>query len=138
MEPRNCPRCGKMFYYTRSPICPECEKKEEGIFNDLKEYLRENPKSNIAKITSDTNISPKIITKFLREGRLEITEGLQDFLTCQSCGKPINSGRFCSDCASKKSKNIQSAIGHAEKKREQEAASENKHEGPKMHYFKNK
>ncbi|MBR1738148.1 MAG: MerR family transcriptional regulator [Firmicutes bacterium] len=108
----NCPRCGKMFYPTGddSKICPDCVKEEEQVFETLKEYLRENPGKNMADITADTGISAKKVNKFLREGRLEVTEGMEGFLTCMKCGRSITTGKYCADCASKISKKLQTAV----------------------------
>ena len=108
----NCPRCGKMFYPVGkdAKICPECVKEEEQVFETLKEYLRENPGKNMADITADTGISAKKVNKFLREGRLEVTEGMEGFLTCMNCGKSITTGKYCNDCASKISKKLQTAV----------------------------
>lgn len=129
MEARNCPRCGRVFYYIKSPVCPECEKKEEEAFNVVREYLNENPKHTIAEITRDTKVSTKLINKFLREGRLEITEGLNGFLLCMNCNKPIMTGKYCNDCASKFSKKLESAYT----KKSPDSSDKG---GPKMHYFK--
>lgn len=130
MEIRNCPRCGKMFYYSRNPICSECEKEEEKIFQLVKDYLEEYPKSKISDIVRDTGISAKKINKFLRDGRLEVTEGLQDFLTCVNCGKSIRTGRYCDVCSNKLSDKVKSVYTPVQKTDEKESS------GPKMHHIK--
>ena len=43
MDVRNCKMCGHLFNYTNSPLCPQCNKKLEERFQDVKEYIRENP-----------------------------------------------------------------------------------------------
>lgn len=131
MEARNCPRCGKIFYYTKSPICPDCEKEEEKQFELVKDYLAENPKSKISEITENTGVSIKLINKFLRDGRLEVTEGISDMLKCLGCGKSIKTGRYCDKCANKVSKNLQSAINPRKT-----FGGNDKKGGPKMHHFK--
>lgn len=128
METKNCPKCGKLFTSIKDPLCPECTKAEEELFQVVRAYLKEFPGNNVAQISKDTGVSPKKINKYLREGRLEVTEGLSDFLTCMNCGKPITTGRFCRECSTKLSKGFQS---YATRKEEV-----NK-DGAKMHHFKN-
>ena len=38
MDVRNCKMCGHLFNYTNSPLCPQCNKKLEERFQDVKEY----------------------------------------------------------------------------------------------------
>ena len=38
------------------------------------------------------------IKHFLRDGRIEIVEKDNKFLSCQTCSKPIHSGWYCEDC----------------------------------------
>ena len=40
MDVRNCKMCGHLFNYTNSPLCPQCNKKLEERFQDVKEYIR--------------------------------------------------------------------------------------------------
>ncbi len=106
MEVRNCPRCGKVFTAITQNICPECIKKEEELFDNLKKFMEDNPGCNMAQIVEGTGISAKRIMRYIREGRLEITKGMQGELTCESCHKPITRGRFCDACAVKINNNM--------------------------------
>jgi flagellar operon protein (TIGR03826 family) len=98
MEMRNCPKCGKIFAYTAKPICKSCEQKEEETFETIRDYMEQNPTCNLGELSEATGVSPKLITRFIREGRLQITSGLRGEITCESCGKPILTGRYCEDC----------------------------------------
>lgn len=128
MESRNCPKCGRLFTYIKDPLCPECMKAEEETFQKVRAYLKEFPGNSIAQVSRDTGVSPRKINKYLRDGRLEVTEGLSDFLTCMNCGKPITTGKFCRDCSSKLSKGFQSFATTSKNDRDKDA--------PKMHHFK--
>lgn len=105
-ETKNCPKCGRLFVKGKNPYCEECMKKEEETFQIVRDYLKENPKSTIVQITNETGVSAKKINRYLREGRLEITEGMSDFLKCMQCGASIRTGRLCRVCSSKMSKSI--------------------------------
>jgi len=99
MEYKNCLRCGKIFAYISQPICDECVRAEEEDFMRIKEFIWENPDSSLIQIAEATEVSEKRIMKYLREGRLEISNSSSSTLiTCERCGKPITTGKFCDSC----------------------------------------
>ncbi|MDR1540045.1 MAG: MerR family transcriptional regulator [Clostridiales bacterium] len=98
MEIVNCPRCGKVFAKIKSPYCPACQAEEEKTFQRLKEYVFEHPNCNISELSEGTQVNAKKILGYLREGRLETSNGMNGDIRCLSCNKPILSGRYCSSC----------------------------------------
>jgi flagellar operon protein (TIGR03826 family) len=98
MELRNCPRCGNLFAYTAIPICDKCLQKEEDDFINVRDYLRENPMAGLKKTSEATNVPEDLILHFLKEGRIVAASAFGEILTCERCGKPISSGRFCEKC----------------------------------------
>ncbi|WP_372998419.1 TIGR03826 family flagellar region protein [Lutispora sp.] len=98
-ELRNCIRCGKVFAYTYNPVCNKCLEQEEEEFKRVKEYIYENPGSTVFEVSDATGISVEKIMKFLREERLELSsDNTNLLLECESCGRPIKSGRYCEEC----------------------------------------
>jgi len=98
-ELRNCIRCGKVFAYTYNPVCNKCLEQEEEEFKRVKEYIYENPGSTVFEVSDATEISVEKIMKFLREERLELSsDNTNLLLECESCGRPIKSGRYCEEC----------------------------------------
>ena len=98
MEARNCPRCGKIFSFSSKPICPNCEKAEEEIFQRVRAFLEENPSQSLAEVAVSTQVSPRKILGYVQEGRLMVTDGMRQDVVCESCGKPILQGRYCDKC----------------------------------------
>ena len=99
-EARNCRRCGNVFQYAGGiPLCPECAKKDEEDFNAVREYLYNNPRASMLQIAETLEIPVEKIMRYLREGRLETTSETELKLECQQCGKPIMTGRFCTQCS---------------------------------------
>lgn len=103
MEMRNCPRCKRIFSYINSPICSDCEKEEEKIFESVREYIKVNPDSSLSIVSEETGVSPKKILKYVKEGKLEISKGmgLHGENKCEQCGKPITKGKYCDTCVIK-------------------------------------
>ncbi len=98
MDMQNCPKCGRLFAKMASKICPICEKEEEAIFEKVKAYLDENPGCTMSELLEATGVSAKRVLRYLREGRLVVSKGMENVLVCESCGAPIITGRFCDKC----------------------------------------
>lgn len=100
MDVRNCVKCGRLFQYVSGPpICSKCKEKEEEDFKLIKDYIYENPNSNMMEISNATQVSSRLIERFIKEGRLILSEDSPLFIKCEKCGKEIKTGRLCSDCS---------------------------------------
>lgn len=101
MEIKNCKRCGRIFQYTGVGICNGCISQDDEDFRKVKDYLIDHPGAALLEVSERTGVEMKVITRFLREGRLESEEfELEEGgLECDSCHRPIKAGRFCSQCA---------------------------------------
>ena len=105
---RNCRRCGKIYNYIGGPpICQTCKDQDEVDFKSVKEYLYKYPGASLSEVSTELNISVERIRGYLKDGRLEIinSEGNM-ILECETCGKAIKTGRFCTDCSAGLSKDL--------------------------------
>ncbi|MGN1147943.1 MAG: flagellar protein [Lachnospiraceae bacterium] len=99
MNVRNCRKCGRIFNYVMGPhICPACREALEADFQRVKEYVREHKGATITEVAEECNVEIQQIHQWLREERLELTEGSSIVLQCESCGALIKSGRYCEKC----------------------------------------
>ncbi len=98
MDVRNCKKCGALFNYSGYPICPKCNKEMEDKFVDVRNYLRENPNSNIAMVSDAVEVPVQQIKKWIREERLTFTKESGVVISCENCGGPIMTGRYCNAC----------------------------------------
>lgn len=111
MNIKNCPICKKIFSpVCGSLICKDCIRAEEENFIKVRDYLRENRGTDINIVAEETGVSTKKILKYLREGRLEVSDGMGDFLKCEKCGISIRSGQYCRSCLEKVSKDLSSLL----------------------------
>ncbi len=100
MELMNCRNCKRLFnYVTGEKICPACRDLLEEKFEEVKNYIRDNPGANINKVADDCETTVKQIKKWVREARLTFADDSLVGLECERCGKMIHCGRFCKDCA---------------------------------------
>lgn len=101
MNVRNCRNCGKIFnYLSGTLICPGCKDALEAKFQEVKEYVSNHRGAGIAEVAEACDVDAAQIRQWLRDDRLEVTEDSAIFLTCESCGAPIRSGRYCEKCQS--------------------------------------
>ena len=111
MEVRNCKGCGRLFNYNGGmPLCPGCVTKLEEKFQDVKEYLRQNPNAPLSVVSEENDVSVKQIKQWVREERLTFTEESQITLECENCGSKIRTGRFCDKCKTSLHNDLSGAI----------------------------
>lgn len=95
----SCPVCGKIFEFNNfRSVCNECLSQDMSDFDRIRDFLYVHPRAKVFEVSNSLDIPVPVIKRYLREGRLEIIEKNQRFLTCEKCGSPICSGTLCDDC----------------------------------------
>ncbi len=111
MNIRNCRVCGRIFnYISGAPVCPVCKESMEAKFQEVKEYIREHRGVGISEVAEACDVDPNQIRQWLRDDRLEVTEDSPMVLTCESCGEPIRSGKYCEKCKSSMSRGFNEVL----------------------------
>ena len=99
---KNCAICGKMFVSMRGEkLCRDCMIKEEEKERAVLDYVREHQGCAISDVMEAMGVSDKFIKAMISKGLFANVERSDLFYPCQSCGKPIRNGTYCSDCLSK-------------------------------------
>ncbi|TCL64806.1 hypothetical protein EDC14_1018105 [Hydrogenispora ethanolica] len=73
MEIRNCKRCGKIFNFVGVEICNNCFLQEQTEFEKVREFIYGHPNTTVPEVSKATGVDVRVISRFLREGRLETT-----------------------------------------------------------------
>lgn len=126
MELVNCTNCG-MLYVKNSirDICDNCYKEEEEAFDKVNNYLKkkQNRTASMVKVVEDTGVPEELIMKFIRKGRIRLVHFPNLGYPCENCGRPIQKGKLCDDCA----KNFRNELEVFEKEqqRQKELAEKN-------------
>ena len=95
----NCSICGKLYESDNfRSVCNECINQHMSEFDRIRDFLYVHPRAKVFEVSNNLNIPVPVIKRYLREGRLEIIEKNNRFLSCEKCGKPICSGLQCDDC----------------------------------------
>jgi uncharacterized protein len=101
MSIANCTRCGRMFQKTTgSRVCIDCKDAEELAYRQVRDYLEQQPGSDIQTVSQGTGVDEGVILKLLQDGRLvamgDLASGMA--IQCERCGGPTTSGRLCNPC----------------------------------------
>ena len=87
---RNCKKCGKLFNYVVGlPICPACKEAAEQKFQDVKKFIRENPRCDIKEVAETCEVDQQQIQQWIREERLMFSEDSPIKIPCENCGTLI-------------------------------------------------
>lgn len=98
MGAANCPNCGRLYMENQVGMCTDCFRKEQDAEDQVAHFLRGKQNSSIDEIHEATKVDVKIILRMIRKGR--ITGSAVIAYPCDSCRKPITSGRYCQACSS--------------------------------------
>ncbi|ADU31869.1 TIGR03826 family flagellar region protein [Evansella cellulosilytica] len=112
----NCPNCGKVFIKALRPICDECYRDVENKFEKVYKFIRkrENRRASMDEVHEGTGVSKDLIVRFIREGRLHLSQFPNLGYPCEKCGVSIREGRLCKDCA----KGLQSGLNQLEREKD--------------------
>lgn len=61
------------------------------------------------EVSQYTGVNPNKINRWLKEERLEVSEGSPVAINCEKCGVRIRSGRFCVECSKSLAREIMQA-----------------------------
>jgi hypothetical protein len=95
-----CEICGKPVVFSSYDVCTSCRPQREKEYQKVGEYLRTHLGSDIATVSAATGVPGRLVLKMMRRGSVKVPSPK---LKCASCGKPIEEGKFCVDCAKKAS-----------------------------------
>ena len=98
---KNCIQCGRVFiaYDRGEDLCADCKILFQELEARVVDYVKENPKTTITEVSEATGVSKKLIQRMAREGIfVDVPMGENFTYPCQSCGKPIKSGTYCTSC----------------------------------------
>ena len=99
---KNCAVCGKMFVSTRGEkLCRDCMIKEEEKERMVLDYVREHQGCAISEVIEALGVTDKFVKNMIAKGLFANVERNDLYYPCQSCGKPIRNGTYCSDCLSR-------------------------------------
>lgn len=100
-ELTNCPTCGDIFVKTEfRDVCQKCWKEEEKSFEKVYQFIRrrENRAATIRQVEEATGVPEELILKFIKTGKLRITQFPNLGYPCDNCGKIIRHGKLCEKC----------------------------------------
>lgn len=111
MNVRNCKKCGRLYNYVAGPmLCPLCREELEATFQKVKKYVDENKGASVQQVVEECEVEIQQIREWIREERLEFSEGSSIGVACEKCGASIRTGRFCDKCKAEMTSGLQSVL----------------------------
>ncbi|MGE7876008.1 TIGR03826 family flagellar region protein [Peribacillus muralis] len=101
MDIFNCPSCNSLFVMTKfRDVCDACYKDEEAKYDKVYAYIRKkiNRTASMMQVVKDTGVEEILIIKFVKTGKLRISQFPNLGIPCEKCGTQIKSGRLCDNC----------------------------------------
>ena len=94
MEVKNCKNCGRLYNYIGGVyrLCPECMRKLEEKFQEVKDYIEDNPRADMREISEKCDVSTRQIEQWIREERLSFSDDSPIGIACEVCGATIRLG----------------------------------------------
>jgi len=97
------------MYSTGPQICDACKKLEDEEYEKVRTFVRDFPGATVQEVSKETEVPTHLIYRFLKEGRLEVSESSPIALQCENCGSRIKCGRFCITCSKRLANDMISA-----------------------------
>lgn len=100
MDVMNCTKCGKLFVRQSGGLCADCVRLDHLDFEKVRDFLRErrNVKTSPKDVETTIGVKADTVIRYIREGRLLVSEISKIEIECDSCGKPSSDGTICRDC----------------------------------------
>lgn len=98
MDVRNCKLCNSLFNYDGNSLCPACRKKMDDKFLEVRQYIYDNPTASMTIVAEENDVPIQQIKRWIREERLSFSKDSGISIECEKCGKPILTGRYCTEC----------------------------------------
>lgn len=136
MNVRNCKKCGRLFNYIAGmPLCQSCREAMEEKFQEVKKYVQQHRNAGVREVSEECEVEEKQIREWVREERLEFSEGTVAGIACESCGVAITTGRFCKQCKAA----LASTFSQAGRRPQQQQLNNNTRRDPNggMRYINN-
>ncbi len=110
MNAKNCKLCNRIFNsVTGTNICPACTKELDSKFQEVKDFVRENPGSTVYDVVLNCEVDEHIVRQWIRDERLEFVQNSNSGIICRLCGKPIPTGEYCGKCKTEMLRDLQNA-----------------------------
>jgi len=97
-----CPSCGDIYVKNQfRDVCQKCWKEEEQAYDQVSKFMRrrENRAATMLQVVEAVGVKEELLLKFIRTGRLKVTQFPNLGYPCDKCGTIIRSGKLCEPCA---------------------------------------
>ncbi|MFE7060639.1 TIGR03826 family flagellar region protein [Sutcliffiella sp. NPDC057660] len=97
----NCPNCGQIYIKNSfREVCMDCYKQEEDDYQKVYKFIRQrqNRTATMEQVVNGTGVSEVLIVKFIRKGRIHLSQFPHLGYPCDRCGTLIREEKLCVSC----------------------------------------
>lgn len=120
-ELSNCPKCDALFVKNQfRDVCQNCYNEEEKMYETVYQFIRkrENRTAMMHQVVEATGVEEVLILKFIKTGRLKLSQFPNLGYPCDKCGKMIREGKICESCTTGLRKELKTHNAEEERKKE--------------------
>lgn len=128
----NCPNCDRLFVkHAFRDVCDVCFKEEEKQFESVHSFIRkrENRTATMIEVVNATGVPEKLIMKFIKAGRLQVSQFPSLGYPCEKCGALIKKGKLCESCTEQ----LRSQIENLQREQERQLEAEQREKARTYH-----
>lgn len=103
---QNCPNCGNIFRKSTWSVCQDCKNEIEIELSKCTDFIRRNRQTTMAQLIEQTGVEEENITKYIRDGKINIMDAPNLSYPCDLCINPIRKGNLCYNCKVKLNSDI--------------------------------
>lgn len=97
-----CEFCGRPFNSIGTKLCAECVQQVDAAYVTVRKYIYQNPgKADFSAIIEHTELSEKMLSFLINQGRIVIGNGGGRSTRCKACGAETEGTVFCERCRNK-------------------------------------
>ncbi len=104
---QNCPNCGNIFRKTTWSVCQDCKNEMEIELSKCTDFIRRNRQVTMSQLVEQTGVTELNITKYIKEGKINISDLPNLSYACDLCADRIRKGNLCVSCRLKINSDIE-------------------------------
>lgn len=97
----NCENCGQLYIKNAvRDVCEKCYRQEEEAYTTVYKFIRQrvNRTATMQQVVDGTGVEEKLIIKFIKKGRIHVSQFPNLGYPCDRCGAFIQTGKLCDSC----------------------------------------
>jgi len=98
LKVEHCPLCGRVYQKNLRNMCASCTHEFDSQLASIEHFMIRNRRATMAELCLATSIQEKAIVKYMKLGKISVSQYPNLTYACDYCQSPIQSGTMCTGC----------------------------------------